>query len=345
MTAFMAEQETTMGTIGALGPSKPPGELLFDVASVTSPERRVGAWTDALRHHYYPLDLVTQGPSFDVGRMYIRDIASIRVGSLECDPMEVHRRRNHIGSHADEFYMIPITSRSPLILTQFGREGRIEPGDLGFVGTGSSYVYRQPMRDRFTALRIPSATLRNRIPYADDLTASAFSGRQAMVSIFLDYARSCLQHGDALSAEEETGVFRTFIDLFALAISAPRAEPQEESSIRIAHRRRALRYIDTHIADPGLHSGSVAQALKISPRYLQKIFAEHGERLAAVIRARRIAEAQRLLEDTGPGALSITEIAFAVGFDDAAHFSRAFREETGTTARDYRSAARPHFSA
>jgi AraC-like DNA-binding protein len=311
-----------------------PADLLFDVASVQVPERRLSAWTDALCEHYYSLDLVASAETFDVGRMYIRDIASLRVGALECDPMTVHRRPTHIGRQNGEFYMIPFTTRSPLHLVQFGREERFEPGDVGFVGTGSPYIYDQPMRDRFTALRVPTELVRDRVPYADDLTATVFSRQRAMVAIFLDYAQSCLRHGEGL-LEEKAGVVKCLMDLFALAISAPNsAWGSQETSVRIAHRQRALRFIDSNIGRSDLHSGKIAQVLRLSPRYLQKIFAEHGERLSAVIRSRKVAEARRLLR--GARRATIAQVAYAVGFDDAAHFSRAFREETGMSPSTYR---------
>lgn len=315
------------------------GDLRFDVASVGAPGRRAGAWADALCEHYYPLDLRTRGEAFEVGRMYIRDIAALRFGALECDPMEVHLGPQHVGRQAEEFYMIPFTSRTALGLSQFGREGLCQPGDIGFVCTGAPYVYRQPERDRFTALRMPTAPVRDRVPYADDLTARAFSGDQAMVAIFLDYARSCLTHADGLQ-NEQPGILKCLADLFALAISAPgTAATSEESAVRAAHRRRALRFIDSHLASSDLRPGTVARALRLSPRYLQKIFADHNERLSGLIRARRIAEARRLLASATPGRPSISQVAYAVGYDDAAHFSRAFREEMAMSPSAFRDGA------
>ena len=44
-----------------------------------------------------------------------------------------------------------------------------------------------------------------------------------------------------------------------------------------------------------------------------------------------------MLEET---ALTIAEIAYAVGFSDYVHFSRVFRLVTGMSARDYRKAER-----
>lgn len=332
-----SDQDVLSGAIMAqLPPIGTATKLLFDVATVQTPERRRGAWADALCEHYYPLDLDAKSESFDLGRMFIKDIASLRVGVLECSPMTVHRRPTHIGRHNDEFYMIPFTTRSPLRLSQFDRESVFHPGDMGFVGTGSPYIYTQPMADRFVALRVPADAVRERIPYADDLTATIFSGHRAMVAIFFDYVRSCLQHGDGL-AGEKTGVFECMMDLFALAISAHGSvKASEETSVRVAHRQRALRFIETNVTRPDLHSGTVARALRLSPRYLQSIFADHGETLSTVIRARKIAEACRLLRSVSRGSRPISQVAYAVGYDDLAHFSRAFHKVMGIPPSAYR---------
>jgi AraC-like DNA-binding protein len=312
------------------------GTVLFDIANVKIPERRLSAWTDALNEHYYSLDVASPAETFDVGRMHITDVASLRVGALECDPMTVYRRPGHIADKGGEFYMIPFTTRSPLLLTQFDREGRFEPGDVGFVATHTPYIYDQPMRDRFTALRVPTCLVKDRVPYADDLTATVFSGGTPMVAIFLNYARSCLKYGPELT-DEQPGVLRCLMDLFALAISASNsAAMSAETSVRVAHRHRALRFIEANFASPDLHSGTVARALRLSPRYLQKIFADRGETLSRLIRARRIAEARRLLECNETRKASVAQVAYAVGFDDVAHFSRTFREITGVAPSAYR---------
>jgi AraC-like DNA-binding protein len=50
----------------------------------------------------------------------------------------------------------------------------------------------------------------------------------------------------------------------------------------------------------------------------------------------RLDAAKRELCDPAQAARSISEIAFACGFNDAAHFSRAFRARFGCPPRDLR---------
>ena len=106
--------------------------------------------------------------------------------------------------------------------------------------------------------------------------------------------------------------------------------------MRLAHLRRIMRAIENRLDDEALGPGSLAMELGLSERYIQKMFAERGETLSGVIRARRIATAQRRLLDPTRRGLSIASIAFSVGFSDPAHFSRAFRNVTGLSPSEYR---------
>ena len=46
--------------------------------------------------------------------------------------------------------------------------------------------------------------------------------------------------------------------------------------------------------------------------------------------------AARLLADPGRAGRRVTDIAYAVGFKDASHFTRAFKSRYGVSPREYR---------
>jgi DNA-binding response OmpR family regulator len=71
---------------------------------------------------------------------------------------------------------------------------------------------------------------------------------------------------------------------------------------------------------------------------MSRVFREQtGRSVFEFVRETRLAEAQRLLAGS---ALSVEEVALAVGFSSAANFSTAFRERFGRTPTAYRQA--PH---
>jgi len=309
----------------------------IDVSGVIA-ERRGTAWHDALYERYYPLDVDFANSAFVSGRLAIDDIGGIRFGRIISDPFMVHRRRRHIGRQMGDYYMVPLPAEQPLRLWQQGREARVDCGDLAFVGTSDVYTYEQGTRNAVLALRIPGPMLRDRIGCIDDHTAVRFSADRSSVALFVDYARSLSRYGSGLPKAAASEAAHVLLDLLAIALLAGAdGASSGETAVRTAHRQRALRLIDAKIAEHSLAPSTVAQALGISERYLQRIFADQGQTVGSLIRARRIAEARRILTGLGRRSRSIASIAYSVGFADPAHFSRVFKIETGMSPRTYRS--------
>ncbi|GAA1617467.1 helix-turn-helix domain-containing protein [Actinoplanes couchii] len=92
---------------------------------------------------------------------------------------------------------------------------------------------------------------------------------------------------------------------------------------------------ESHLTDAGLGPATLAAALHVSVRTLQRAFAGTGESVTSYIRRRRLDRAHRDLTD--PAAhLTVSEIAARWQFSDGAHLSRAFRQRYGTTPTDVR---------
>jgi len=115
-----------------------------------------------------------------------------------------------------------------------------------------------------------------------------------------------------------------------------RTEPSTvEHGVRDVWRKKIVRYIDEHLGDSTLAPPAIAAALGISLRYLHLIFTDAELSVAATILVRRLDRCRVALVDQP--ARSISEIAYAHGFNDAAHFSRTFKARFGFSPRELRS--------
>ena len=311
----------------------------FDVKAVR-PDRRMSAWTDKLNELYYPLDVENLSSDFTFGYLHSTDIGGLRSGRVGSEPMLIHRRRGHLASRSSDYYLIPMPLDLPLRLHQRGREALVIPASLAIVGTSDIYTYEQRTRSTSATLRIPGSLLRNKVLGIDDWTARTFSAHRAPVAMFLDFARSFCRHGATLDEEAGEAMAGHLIDLLVLALTtSSEIGESQETAVREAHRQRALRIVDARIADFDLSSSRIAEAVGVSERHLQRIFAERGETLSSVIRARRIAEAQKLLRSKRSRGRSVAVVGYQVGFADPAYFNRIFRKETGQTPASYRDEA------
>ena len=78
---------------------------------------------------------------------------------------------------------------------------------------------------------------------------------------------------------------------------------------------------------------SVAKAMRLSSRTLQRRLSAEGVTFACLVARVRFAIAQRMLDDP---ARKIIEVALDLGYSDQAHFARAFVRWSGLTPRQFR---------
>jgi AraC family transcriptional activator of tynA and feaB len=104
----------------------------------------------------------------------------------------------------------------------------------------------------------------------------------------------------------------------------------------LAKQEWIKRAIDRNIRNPDLSVGELAKQFGFSIRYVQSLFAEEDCTVSKYIRRRRLEGCRKQLADAAWLHHSITDIAFAWGFNSSAHFARVFKEQYGVNAREYR---------
>lgn len=93
------------------------------------------------------------------------------------------------------------------------------------------------------------------------------------------------------------------------------------------------RWMEGH-AQMDLSVAALARQSSLSERTLQRRFSHAtGLSISAYVQELRVEKARGLLERT---AMPMSEICWAVGYEDPSAFSRLFKSVSGTTTRDYR---------
>jgi AraC family transcriptional regulator of adaptative response / methylphosphotriester-DNA alkyltransferase methyltransferase len=113
------------------------------------------------------------------------------------------------------------------------------------------------------------------------------------------------------------------------------------------HRRRtlfedALSSISREFADENLSLAAVAHSIATSRRQLQRVFAEQGTSFRTELQRVRMAHAAELLRQE---ELPVAAVARAVGYRQAAQFSKAFRRHHGHPPSEARRGGRARGSA
>ena len=109
----------------------------------------------------------------------------------------------------------------------------------------------------------------------------------------------------------------------------------DERGPRVYHESidEVKRYIREHIDEP-LHRDVLADVAGFSVPHFHRIFTAHvGENIAAYVRRVRLERAARKLR---MGAVDITEVALAAGYDSHSAFGKAFKQQFGLSPSAYR---------
>ena len=94
-----------------------------------------------------------------------------------------------------------------------------------------------------------------------------------------------------------------------------------------------MRYIRTHIGEP-LDRETLASVAGFSVPHFHRVFrAQIGESAASYVRRLRLHRAGQKLR---MGAVDITEVALAAGYDSHAAFSKAFKQQFGVSPSEFR---------
>ena len=94
-----------------------------------------------------------------------------------------------------------------------------------------------------------------------------------------------------------------------------------------------MRYIREHISEP-LDRETLAAVAGFSVPHFHRVFTAHvGESAISYVRRLRLERAARKLR---MGAVDITEVALAAGYDTHAAFSKAFKQQFGLSPSEFR---------
>lgn len=229
-----------------------------------------------------------------------------------------------------------------LLLQLSGRSQLSQSNDELVLGAGEIAII-DSLRPFSTRFERPTTQLIAYLPAAEIAGAGAstglprpyrLSGRDGFGAIarstLLTMARSAdrLEADDADHAREVlTNMVRRMLDRERRISFPPEAALPE---------RRIRTYIEARLADTDLNPTQIAAGCNVSLRRLHRAFAGTDWSVCSWIRHRRLERCRADLLDPAQDRLSITQIAFRWGFNDAAHFSRSFRDAYNLSPRDLR---------
>jgi AraC-like DNA-binding protein len=296
----------------------------------------IGDWRDRICSTFVDLDCEDVDREQFFGGVSSRQCDDLRFSRVYSTRQRVVRSAARLARSTADDFLLSLQTQGTGRVRQGGREAFQNPGDMALYDTSRPYELSFDGNFRQLILKLPRAQVLRAIPGAEDLTAVAIVGTNAAARLATSYlnafAKQCVEIGSGARRVANATVF----DLLAMSFSSAELL-QSSRKASDALFNRAIVQIDDHLSDPDLNPASIAVALGVSLRYLNLVFAKHDLSVSRTIWHRRIQRSARDLQNPALASASITSIAFSLGFNDTAHFTRAFKIVYDETPSAFRS--------
>jgi AraC-like DNA-binding protein len=306
------------------------------------PRRKLTCWNDRACETFAPL---LPDPA-DV-RTFKGSIARAAIGELTlaevyCDAQQVCHSRAQVARTRSSLFFLHLQLEGESVSRQDGREARLGAGDFTLCDGRRHYEIDFGRANRMLLLGIPDAILRRYIACPECLVAIPMVAQGGVCALLSRFLRNFwLEYQKQMDMPAAARVNTAILDLLAAAYADLPQSRSERSSLATAHRIRIINYIEAHLNDPELTPTRVAEASKMTTRYLHHLFSDQDETVARYILRRRLEASSRALRSPAQRGRTVTAIAFDYGFNSPTHFGRVFRAKFGATPREYRREQQP----
>jgi len=185
-------------------------------------------------------------------------------------------------------------------------------------------------------LSIPRAVLRDRVAGIDRCTALRIPGTKGIGFVASNFLRSSATHADQLQAHEFSTLSDHALDLLTLAVTSVRPVDFNLSRSRSVSINGIKTFIEQNLRDVNLDTSVITRHAGLSARYINDLFEDEGTSLMRYVWKRRLENCRKDMLNPVYAGHRLSDIAFRWGFNDTAHFSRAFKQQFGCSPREFR---------
>jgi AraC family transcriptional regulator, positive regulator of tynA and feaB len=285
------------------------------------------SWRKALRSAccWYTPQIPKSEPF--VGQASGRSVYGLLMVDIGCNADRIDRTPHDIRlDDADHYYALVQTEGESSVL-QNDRTIRLAPGKVALIDTARPVTYIAGKGEgRWRSLKLPRQAIIKHLGVEPPggVTGGETCAERMLVNL-LNWIEGEGSVPDSDNAYMELAIFDLLGAMFA---------PSRQRSVSTHTDRlftRICGIIKERFSDPHFGPSDVAAEMKISSRYLQKLFTARGLVCSNFIQSVRLDHAARLLHRraTLDTRQRLGEIAYACGFNDYGHFARRYRQRFG----------------
>ena len=258
------------------------------------------------------------------------EAASVKIrwgsGDRGCSDHRAERSYRDVRCDDSDHYLILFQVAGQTVMTQFDQAAQLSVGDVALVDAARPVTYLSRFRSpQWLTLRLPRNSLRSHLGFEPQGGVSR-QGTRASRLLF-----DLIRDADMEAASSSADIYMQFAvyDLVGALFAPTDPRPVSRSADKLFARICGV--VKDGLRDPDFGPAEVAGEAGISLRYVHKLFTERSTTCSEFIYSHRLDHAVHLLHRralAGTGQ-PLSEIAYACGFRDYAHFARRFRRRFG----------------
>jgi AraC-like DNA-binding protein len=311
-------------------------DLIFSTDSLAR-AKRYAAWRDAICDVYVHVDVHAEDQSNYDG--FIREVqfGSVALTDVLLSHQQITRRPSHLSKLDKDCYYVQLIQTGNINVLQDGATLPTNAGLGALFCASEPYVLQCLGKVRSYYLELPRKEFasrfgKDRIPISTTMSTGRGLGR-----IATEFCATLASEGASLDTPTRARLGEELMDVLALAFdSTQHEEPRTDQVVQRARLRSVKAWLEHHLGNPELTLESIAKSNDISLRYLHSLFRLEGTSISHWIWNRRLERSFDMLLKDDNGALSLTEIAYLIGFSSSSHFSTMFRRKFGVRPSDVR---------
>lgn len=244
------------------------------------------------------------------------------------------------GSDHLAYFCIYMADQATWLEPESGGIQQIAPHDLAIINSEVPLRTVSTTGTRHLSVFVPHSLVLERMAWADDICARTIrldSDSRRTAHSLAATLRSSLK----LDCFDAVGPSLVQALLALLRTVGSEAAPTRPKPVVTIRREQVSECIKRHFSDFGLTVATIADELKVSARYLQRV-CEGGPSPGEQLRQFRLRKAAERLRNSTWIARSISEICYSCGFGSSSYFSTEFRRFYGVTPTQYRHESGPH---
>ncbi|MCF8473935.1 MAG: transcriptional regulator FeaR [Emcibacter sp.] len=307
---------------------------IINSVEMIAPKDRADFWRQSLKNICGGFETISHDWSKFRGNIDVRNIGGFDVAGISLNAHKIIRSQKHVAKEDNQNYFLIMQMQGEAHLSQRNNEAFLKPGDMAFIDSGYPCEFAYDGFMRQISLHIPRKRLENCIPYGSIEAAQTISGAVGMGAVIKNFLSSSYHEASFIARCDDDAVEDALMNLLSATLRGYAAE-----RMQILPSKQLLQIqdvIEQNLTELDLSPSMIAKLCGLSTRHLHRLFQADGISFGEWVRKRRLWEARRQLANKKFSDHSIIDIAFHWGFNDAAHFSRSFRQEFGLSPRQYR---------